>query len=74
MDESAQNWEAQDSFIADFLGTVLLKVKVLILSSILISSHDIDNEILHQVHLKYITVFELFHVHVCIEWVNKIVE
>lgn len=49
----------RNSFIADFLGTALRKVKMLILSSILIYSRDVDNEILHQVHLKYIIVFEL---------------
>ena len=43
-----------NSFIADFLVTALLKVKMLILSSILIYSCDIDNEILQQVHLKCI--------------------
>lgn len=37
-----------NSFIADFLVTALLKVKMLILSSILIYSCDIDNEILQQ--------------------------
>lgn len=54
LDGSGQIGKPSNSFIADFLGTALLKVKMLILSSILIYSLDINNEILHQVHLKCI--------------------